>query len=125
MLSPTIGHPIAAQWTRSWCVRPVTGVSASQVRFFSPPPLAGEGREGGDRIWPQPSPRPACGERSARSCAPGEGDSPRVWACGESPSPRPSPRKRGEGEETPNAYAIAWPEHREGGEAPSRRRGGI
>src|ERR1700733_13828350 len=31
MLSPTIGHPIAAPCTRSWCVRPVTGVSASQV----------------------------------------------------------------------------------------------
>src|SRR5882757_10934365 len=46
------------------------------------------------------SPLPACGERSTRivRCAAGEGDYPRVRACGESPSPRPSPRKRGEGE---------------------------
>src|SRR5882724_9608254 len=47
------------------------------------------------------SPRPACGERSDRSYNPGEGDSPRVRVCGESPSPQPSPRKRGEGEVVP------------------------
>src|SRR6516164_7470558 len=47
-------------------------------------------------------PFPACGERSARSCAPGEGASPRdhtdAYRAGAMP-PRPSPRKRGEGEE--------------------------
>jgi hypothetical protein len=36
MLSPTIGQPLAAQWTRSWWVRPVTGVRASQVSLRSP-----------------------------------------------------------------------------------------
>jgi len=38
------------------------------------------------------SPLPACGERSDRiaRCDPGEGDSPRVRACGESPSPEAS-----------------------------------
>jgi hypothetical protein len=49
-------------------------------------------------------PRPACGERS-KPKASGEGDSPRVLLCRESPSPQPSqrelcsprPRKRGEG----------------------------
>src|SRR6185312_2318208 len=30
--SPRIGVPISAQWTRSWCVRPVTGSSASQAK---------------------------------------------------------------------------------------------
>src|SRR5215470_11161726 len=56
MLSPTIGHPLAAQWTRSWWVRPVSGVRASQVNLVFPsvrgggvsafdhPPLEGEGR---------------------------------------------------------------------------------
>ena len=29
--SPRIGVPSAAQWARSWCVRPVTGSSASQL----------------------------------------------------------------------------------------------
>src|SRR5229473_1158045 len=39
MLSPTIGQPLAAQCTRSWWVRPVTGVRASQVScvFLSMP----------------------------------------------------------------------------------------
>src|SRR6266853_1658245 len=56
MLSPTIGQPLAAQCTRSWWVRPVTGVRASQVScvflsmpasgapVFDHPPLQGEGR---------------------------------------------------------------------------------
>jgi hypothetical protein len=52
MLSPTIGQPLAAQCTRSWWVRPVTGVRASQVSMRSRsgnrapasdrPPLEGE-----------------------------------------------------------------------------------
>src|SRR5229473_8348280 len=58
MLSPTIGQPLAAQCTRSWWVRPVTGVRASQVNCgFRPapaggasgpdhPPLEGEGKVG-------------------------------------------------------------------------------
>src|SRR5262249_58691248 len=52
------------------------------------------------------APGPACGERSARSRAPGEGDSQRVRTCGKGPSSRPSPRKRGEGEEAPRQMRL-------------------
>ena len=38
MPSPTIGQPAAAQWTRSWWVRPVWGSSASQARRSSSRP---------------------------------------------------------------------------------------
>ena len=31
--SPSIGAPMATQWTRSWCVRPVSGRSSSQASF--------------------------------------------------------------------------------------------
>src|SRR5712691_9077198 len=82
MASPTIGQPIAAQWTLSWCVRPVSGSSASQVNRGealikprdgpAPSPLVGEGwgggcaanSESGTYPPPCPSPRVRCGGRS-------------------------------------------------------------
>ncbi len=51
MLSPTIGQPLAAQCTRSWWVRPVTGVRASQVSL-QPPSRSGDAAPASDRSAP-------------------------------------------------------------------------
>src|SRR5712664_3449256 len=90
MLSPTIGHPLAAQCTRSWWVRPVTGVRASQVScvflsmpasgapVFDHPPLQGEGRTAeGSPGW-------------GGGAAGDDGDA----ANAEAPSPPPGPLTR-------------------------------
>ncbi len=52
-------------------------------------------------------PRPACGERSAASWRPGEGDSPHAPQIEKSPSPQPSPRKRGEGTDRASGTSYA------------------
>src|SRR5688500_13687820 len=97
MLSPTIGQPIAAQCTRNWCVRPVSGSSASQVKCrgwlirlsrlarsaLSPaypvedgrkrPFSGGEGERGlilasALASCPLPNPPPQAGEGTERAC---------------------------------------------------------
>src|SRR6266851_581150 len=68
MRSPTIGQPMAAQCTRNWWVRPVSGSSASQVWFLPSPGRGGSaakppgwGEISTAEAAKMPSPPPAAG----------------------------------------------------------------
>ena len=121
MLSPTIGHPLAAQCTRSWWVRPVTGVRASQVScvflsmpasgapVFDHPPLQGEGRtaegspgwgggaagDDGDAANAEaPSPPPGPLARACPGSSPGQAIPPAEPRCSEGSATVSSDRSR-------------------------------
>jgi hypothetical protein len=134
MLSPTIGQPLDAQWTRSWWVRPVTGVRASQVSLrcrsgerapaSDRPPLKGK-RSTAEAVAGGPVPDPsasltlacvACGgglERTGKERA-GEAVYARALSAPVAPPARPDPAsgpqkavaRSGQGDDRPRTFQV-------------------
>src|ERR1700726_3137152 len=75
----------------------VAGISDAKSVMAMVATLPGENRPRAAVGIAFSTPRPPCGERSDRSCDPGEGDSPRVALVERAPHPDPLPRKAGRG----------------------------